>query len=41
MQVYNPVTRSIYTNMKYNLDLGCHTNIRFGLTYDVGIFVGM
>ena len=36
---YNPLTRSDYTTSYYNLYLGCHNNIHFGLTYYGVIFV--
>ena len=39
MELYNPVTRSVYTAGDYKMDPRHHTNTYFGLTYDGGIFV--
>ena len=42
MNLYNPVTISIYTNGYYALDTGHHNHnsTTFGLTYNEGIFIG-
>ena len=40
MTIYNPISRIIYTNGDYKINLGQHTNTHFGLTYDYGIFWG-
>ena len=40
IQLYNPVTRIVYTTGDYKLDTGHHTITHLDLTYNVGMLLG-